>query len=116
MAELIGALKVEVFWFLGMDWAAWQYISRVRANRLFIDDVLELPLWRENQISELIEQRCARAGIQADFGKLTLPRQFEDMDYETVEERNRFGFNRILWNASDGNPVVALQLWADLLR
>jgi AAA domain len=116
LAELMKALKVEVFWFLGMDWAAWQYISRVRADRLFFDDVLKLALWKQNQISELIEQRSARAGIQPDFGKLTLPRQFEDMDYETVEERNRFGFHRILWNASDGNPAVALQLWADSLR
>lgn len=116
LSELIRALQVDVFWFYGMDWAAWQYISRVRANRLFIDDTLKLPLWRESQISELIEKRSAHAGIQPDFGELTLPRQFEDMDYETVEERNRFGFYRILWNASDGNPAVALQLWADSLQ
>lgn len=113
---LIRAIEVDVFWFYGVDWAAWQYISRVRADRLFVDDVLNLSLWTENQIRGLIEQRTDRTGIQPDFGELALPRQFEDIDYETVEERNRNGFYRILWNASDGNPAVALQLWADSLR
>jgi len=116
LSGLIGAIEADVFWFYGVDWAAWQYISRVRADRLFVDDVLNLSLWTENQIRELIEQRTDRAGIQPDFGELTLPRQFEDIDYETVEERNRNGFYRILWNASDGNPAVALQLWVDSLR
>jgi len=116
LSGLIRAIEVDVFWFYGVDWAAWQYISRVRADHLFVDDVLNLSLWTENQIRGLIEQRTDLAGIQPDFGELTLPRQFEDIDYETVEERNRHGFYRILWNASDGNPAVALQLWADSLR
>jgi hypothetical protein len=116
MAELIEAVQTDVFWFFGLDWAAWQYISRVRSNRLFLDDVLKLPLWTETQITELIEQRSDHAGILPDFGELILPRQFEDTDYDTMEERNRFGFYQILWNASEGNPAVALQLWSDSLR
>jgi len=114
--EMIRAIDADVFWFYGIDWAAWQYIFRVRADRMIVNDVLNLPLWTENQIRELIEMRSAQAGINPDFGEITLPRQFVDLDYETVEERNRFGFYRILWNAADGNPAVALQLWADSLR
>ena len=116
LAELLGPLQNDVFWFYGVNWAAWQYISRVRSSRLFLDDVLRLPLWTEEQIRELIELRSAQAGIEPDFGNLILPRQFDDIDYDTVEDRNRFGFYRILWNASDGNPMVSLQLWADSLR
>ena len=41
---------------------------------------------------------------------------FDDIDCDTVEDRNRFDFYRILWNASDGNPMVALHLWTDSLR
>jgi hypothetical protein len=115
MAALITAIQENVFWFFGMDWAAWQYISRVRASRLFLDDVLRLPQWTETQIKELLELRSTHAGISPYFGELVLPRQFENIDYDTVEERNRFGFYRILWNASEGNPVVALRLWADAL-
>lgn len=116
LAALVRSLQVNVFWFFGVDWAAWQYITSVRAGNLFLDDVLHLQPWTEEQITMLVESRSSHAGINPDFGELSLPRQFEDINYETIEERNRFGFYRILWNASDGNPVVALQLWADSLR
>jgi hypothetical protein len=113
---LVSSIKTDVFWFYGVNWAAWHYISRVRTSQLFLDDVLGIPLWTEEQIRKLIELRSAHAGIEPDFGELILPRQFESIDYDTVEDRNRFGFYRILWNASDGNPMVSLQLWADSLR
>jgi hypothetical protein len=116
IAGLVSSFQSDVFWLLGVNWAAWHYISRVRESQLFMDDVLRIKLWTEAQIKELIELRSAHAGIEPDFGELILPRQFEDIDYDTVEERNRFGFYRILWNASDGNPMVSLQLWADSLR
>ncbi len=116
MAELFQHIKAQLFWFLGFDWAAWQYISRVRADRLFVEQIIELPLWSEAQIEELIEQRCQHAGIEPDFSELTLPRHFEDSSFDTLEEQNRTGFFRILWNASDGNPVVALQLWMECIR
>jgi len=116
IAGLVNSLQSDIFWLFGVNWAAWHYISRVRESQLFMDDLLKIPLWTEAQIRELIELRSAHAGIEPDFGELILPRQFEDIDYDTVEERNRFGFYRILWNASDGNPKVSLQLWADSLR
>ena len=116
LGELIGPIRDSVFWFYGINWAAWHYISRVRASRLFLDDILRLPMWTEDQIRELIEIRSSQAGFEPDFSELILPRQFDDIDYETEEERNRFGFYRILWNASDGNPMVSLHLWADSLR
>ena len=116
VAGLVSSLQTDVFWFYGVNWAAWHYISRVRESQLFLDDVLRIPLWTEEQIRELIELRSAYVGIEPDFRELLLPRQFEDIDYDTIEDRNRFGFYRILWNASDGNPMVSLQLWADSLR
>jgi hypothetical protein len=73
-------------------------------------------LWTEEQIAEFVELRCKEAGIQPDFSKLVMPHQFDDAEYETREERNQHGVYRILWNASDGNPVVAMRLWTDSLR
>jgi len=116
MAAVYRAVTAEAFWFLTLDWAAWQYISRVRDSQLFIDSVIKMPLWSEGQIRELVDLRTAYAGIEPDFGELALPRQFEDDEHKTMEDRNRFGFFRILWNASDGNPVASLNLWADSLR
>jgi hypothetical protein len=63
----------------------------------------------------LIDLRCTEVDISPDFGNLVLPRQLDEVDYDTHEERNRRGFSRILWNAAEGNPEVALQLWVDSL-
>jgi len=109
-------IQGDVFWFLTLDWSAWQYISRVRDSKLFLDKVIRMPLWSEEQIRELIELRTAHAGIEPNFEELALPSQFEGDEHQTLEDRNRFGFFRILWNASDGNPVASLHLWTDALR
>jgi len=114
--DLIRSLPQKVLWIFGIDRASWQYISRARANKTFLDRLIDLNPWSERQISELIENRCKEAQIQPDFSKLVMPHQFDDAEYDTMEERNRNGVYRILWNASEGNPVVALRLWADSLR
>lgn len=114
-SELVRGIQVDVLWVLGLDRAAWQYISRIRSEQMVLLEVLELPLWTEEQIGDLIDLRCTEAGISPDFGNLVLPRQLDEVDYETHEERNRRGFSRILWNAAEGNPAVALQIWVDSL-
>ena len=53
---------------------------------MFLDDVVRLPLWSEEQIREMIELRSSHIGINPDFSDLDLPRQFEDMDFETNPE------------------------------
>ncbi|MEN8244782.1 MAG: ATP-binding protein [Thermodesulfobacteriota bacterium] len=116
VADMVRAVEAPVFWFFTLDWAAWQYISRVRDSTLFLSGVIKMPLWSEEEIRALIELRSNHAGIEPDFSELVLPRQFEDVEHETMEDRNRFGYYRILWNASDGNPLVSLYLWADSLR
>lgn len=115
LTELVQGIQVDVLWVVGLDRAAWQYISRIRSEQLVLLEVLELPLWNEEQIGDLIDLRCTEAGISPDFTNIVLPRQLDEFDYETHEERNRRGFNRILWNAADGNPTVALHIWVDSL-
>jgi hypothetical protein len=94
---------------------AWNFLNRVRAERAVTPAVLELPFWTEEQIGHLIAQRCRDADITPDFGQLILPRYDYDAGQETLAERNRFAFYRLLWDAADGNPAVALRLWADSL-
>lgn len=115
VADLINSIEAEVFWILTIDRSAWQYISCIQAQKLFLEEALELPLWNESQIRELIEQRVTRAGVDIDYSRLTLPRQYDDIYFETLEERNQAGYYRILWNVSDGNPVFALRMWVDSL-
>jgi hypothetical protein len=115
LGELARGIQTNVLWVFGVDRAAWQYISRVRAHKMLLEETLDLPLWKESQIKELIEHRVAKAGIDIDYSRLVLPRQYDDIYFETPEERNRAGYYRVLWSVSDGNPVIALRLWVESL-
>ena len=98
-----------------MDKPAYQYVQRVRADIAMVEDLIELPTWTQEQIRELIEYRCEQTDVTPDFSQIVIPHQFDETDYETLDERNRSGFYRILWNAAGGNPSVALRLWTDAL-
>jgi hypothetical protein len=115
VSKFVRHIQANVFWVVALDRAAWQYISRARVGRRIVREELHVPPWNEEQIGELIELRCRSAGIHPDFGQLMLPHQHDETGQETLAERNRLGFYRLLWHAADGNPAVALRLWADSL-
>ena len=108
-------MKAPVSFVLALDRAAWRYIYRLRASRTLLEELVELAPWSQEQIAELIENSTREAGITPDFGQLIVPRQFDEAGHGPIEERNRFGIYRIIWNESGGNPEVALRLWSDAL-
>ena len=115
--EFIAPLRsrVKVCLIITMVKQAYQYISRLRGEQIMLKDYLELPSWTQEQITELIETRSRSAGIEPDFSEIEIPHQFDDIEYESLDERTRAGFYRILWSVSGGNPSVALRLWGDSL-
>jgi hypothetical protein len=104
-----------LLWIFALNRVAWSYISRARAHRMALDDVLELPVWTERQIGELIELRCTEAGIEPDFSRLILPRRIDEGQYDTVDERNRAGIYRLITTIAGGSPSMALKLWTEAL-
>nr|MDJ0896616.1 hypothetical protein [Alphaproteobacteria bacterium] len=112
VAQLIRAIWGNVRWVIALDRAAWPYASRLRVERFALGDVLDLPPWTEEQLDELIELRCAEAGIKPDFTKIVLPRHPDETGHESLAEHNRLGFARYLWHTSQGNPGITMRLWA----
>jgi hypothetical protein len=115
VAEMIGKLGREISWIVTADLAATQYVVRARGERGILDKVILLQHWTEEEIGELVAKRTAAAEVEPDFEQLVLPRQLDEMVYEVEGDRKRAGFNRILWDSSDGNPAVALRLWCESL-
>lgn len=115
-SELAGAAGEDILWIVTLTRASWPYISRLLGDRAILHEVLELPSWSEEQLGELIDARCKKAGIAPDYRQLDFPRQFDDGEGATLEQRNRAGFHRILWELSDGNPEVAIRLFTDSVR
>jgi hypothetical protein len=95
--------------------SAFQYLIRLRGESAVLADSIELPAWTLEQITELIEIRSRQAGIEPDFSEIEIPYQYEVIDFDSVDDRVRSWFYRILWNMSAGNPSVALRLWNDSL-
>jgi hypothetical protein len=106
----------NVIWVVALTRAASPYITRARGDRAILQEVLELPDWSDDQLEKLFEARCQAAGIEPDYRRLVFPRQFDDGERTTLDERNRFGFRRVLWELSDGNPEVAMRLFCSALR
>lgn len=106
----------DITWIVAVTRAAWPYITRARGDRAILQEVLELPAWSDSQLEELFDTRCKLAEVEPDYRRLVFPRQFDDGERTTLEERNRFGFRRVLWELSDGNPEVAIRLFCDSLR
>lgn len=115
LSQMIQNIEATPLIVMSVDSASWQWLSRARSDRLNLQDVLTLPAWSEDQIGELVGIRTAEADLTPDFRRLAIPGQLVDAGHETREERNRFGVFRVLWDGSEGNPAVAMHLWADAL-
>ncbi len=94
-----------------LDKTPWQYLRRVRHRSLHVDLVVTLPQWDEEQIGELIELRTAALGLEPDYSRFFLPPYLDEPAAQKEEDRQKLGFFRILWAASDGNVEVALRLY-----
>jgi hypothetical protein len=115
-ARISDGAGAEIIWVIGMTRAASPFITRARGDRAILQEVLELPAWSDDQLEDLFAARCQAAEIEPDYRRLVFPRQFDDGERTTLEERNRFGFRRVLWELSDGNAEVAMHLFCDSLR
>ncbi len=116
LEELGNAVGEDILWVLGTNQNAWPYISRARGDSAVLQVLLELPPWTDEQLGKLIDAHSEAVGIAPDYRRLVFPRQFDDSELSTLEERNRKGFQRILWDLSDGNPQVTMRLYVDSLR
>lgn len=115
LSQMIQNLESTPLIVMSVANASWQWLSRARSDRLNLQDVFTLPPWSEDQIGELVGIRTEEAGLTPDFRRLAIPGQLVDAGHETREDRNRFGAYRVLWDSSEGNPAVAMHLWADAL-
>jgi hypothetical protein len=113
IAEAVGE---DIIWIVTLTRASWPYIHRMLGDQAIVQEVIELPAWSQEQLAELFDSRCALAGIEPNYRRLVFPRQFEDGERDSLKERNRLSFSRILWELSDGNPEVAIRIFADCLR
>mgnify|MGYP001456768957 CR=1 FL=1 len=112
--EFARSVGGNVSWVVAMGTAGWNFMRRARGDRVFFEQVIELPHWSEEQLGSLIRARTKQAGLDPSFEGLAVPKQAQT-PLPAGGNRTEHGYHRLLWDFSRGNPAVALQAWRESL-
>ncbi|GAA0869150.1 hypothetical protein GCM10009116_09860 [Brevundimonas basaltis] len=103
-------------WVLSIDSAAWPLISRLRHVRTLFRTVIEVPRWTDTAVAELLGSRTAQAGLRPLYDRMIEDAgSMDEIDLAEAVEAKSAAFMLLLWDASAGNPGVALHLWRSVL-
>lgn len=106
----------RTLWVLAVDSAVWDLVCRLRNVGTAFDTVIEVPHWTDTAIAELLQTRVAEAGITPGYDRMIEDiADLDDIDRREAVEAKNAAFMLLLWDASDGNPGVALHLWRSVL-
>ncbi|WP_339931983.1 hypothetical protein [uncultured Brevundimonas sp.] len=106
----------RTLWVLAIDSAVWDLVCRLRSVSTVFNTVIEVPHWTDMAIAELLQARVAEAGITPGYDRMIEDlTDLDDIDRREAVEAKNAAFMLLLWDASDGNPGVALHLWRSVL-
>lgn len=93
-------------WVVSVHGPFWRWATAARPYRVRFRREVKLEPWSEEEIRFLLMARAAASGVVHDFGELV-----SDATNEEAIARSGEGFTRLIWDASDGSPRVALFEW-----
>lgn len=104
-------------WFFSFNEIIWRYFESARDARPLFDDVVRMGQWREEEISQLIAERCRQINVEPSFEHVmeALPAEADDEDRAEAHQRVIRGYYRMIWDYSAGNPGVALHTFRSSL-
>ena len=85
MSELQERITVPLVWAVSIDRFAYQLIARLRSEYMLADGLIHLRAWSEDQIGEFVQNRCESSGLQPDFSKVKVPRQYMDVAQDATK-------------------------------
>ena len=103
----------NIFWSLSFNKYSWLYLDRAFGKNQFFRNVYELKGWSDVKIKDLILSRHKLSKFRLSYDSLiNTTRSQDEIDrYASVESK----FFKLLWEMSNGNPRLALQLWTTAL-
>jgi hypothetical protein len=113
---LARAASQQCVWVFCFGSVMWQFVEKARSVYPLFDEVLKMRPWSEQRIGELLRARCDAAAIQPSFRALSDAAASDSADAVRFARQTEADYHRLLWDASGGNPGVALHLWRDALR
>jgi hypothetical protein len=105
---LTNARVVNVFWLIAVNDQSWAYLANVFARDYQFRNVLWTKPWTQNETRSLILSRNQLSGYRIRYDDVLLVTRGPEAGSVRNAEQRYFG---LLWDACDGNPMLALQLW-----
>jgi len=99
----------NMFWLLSASTPSWHYLSHVLGRSHYIFNRLSLPRWSMQNIKSLIITRHEASRRKLHYNDLLLSTAVDDQFDSISAAETRFF--HLLWQQSNGNPAVALNLW-----
>lgn len=114
--QVVNLTDTKHFWVLTIEHFAWGYLARIKQRAHYFGQVLELPLWTDSQIQDLIWKRNLVAGKTTNFTNLVVTHEEanDDVSFEVIKSAQ--GYFRLLHDFCKGNPRVALLYWLRSLK
>lgn len=107
----------KVLWVIAYARWPFEFLQLTHPGRDVYDQIIYLSGWSEQQISDLIDTRMAKAGFTADYDQLRLNvpvvavSNVTTMAPDGAIERVMDRYHRLIWDYADGNPRVALHFF-----
>ncbi len=115
--EVMQATGRHHFWIVSFHEPAWSFLhgmSHVGQVNVF-SQLVPMGQLQPDDLAQWIAPQTQKAGIEINFESL-LPRKHSGPDQARILERTERAYWRLLADASQGNPSVAIRLWMDSLR
>ena len=104
----------HVFWYLGFNEPAWDFLENLTGRLSYFRRVVRVRPWSERQIRRLIMRRMHRALYRTSFSDLVVAQVNQD-EFRNELGRTSKGYFRVLWDYTQGNPLLAAHYWLDSL-
>ena len=104
----------HIFWYLAFNEPAWDFLENLTGRLSYFRRVVRIRPWSERQIRRLIMRRMHRALYRTSFSDLVVA-QVKEADLRNELGRTSKGYFRVLWDYTEGNPLLAAHYWLDSL-
>lgn len=113
LLSLTNSRLENVFWLITIHNQSWAYLSNVFGRDYQFRNVLRAKRWSQHDIRSLILSRNHLSGFKIRYDDVLLAsRGPEAGNIRNAEQR----YFSLLWDACNGNPMLALRLWLSSVR
>lgn len=102
----------NLFWCVAVNTQPWLYLSDIFGSRYQFRHVVRLKGWSQNEIRTLVLARNGNTGFQLRYDDVLMGGAGAGEAAAGIRSAEQRFFG-LLWDASRGNPSLALELWED---